>query len=651
MFVRGLPPETTIEDLIAHFSPRYALDKTTEYYPSKLTPFGSSIRLANSHFWWWLLFISPFVGWLVGALTDDPEKGAIGGLYSGLIIVAEFIWVNVRKKGNSPSFRKSPVELYDEEEKARKEKENAKEAKKRLKKLKRASLSSAKIYSTEEKKEDEEEEAEQEEKGDEKDPFRPNPRPVQDISNTGNAVYKGTWIAEISLVHPTGGVISKFKEKETSLKRMKVREVKLSKRGGDNASPAELKRMEKAKKRMEAKTKRLSQSVDPARAKDVTGAFIVFNCEESRNRCLEDYSETSNTFYRYFQHNHLKFTKGGKMHKLRVEQAPAPDLIFWENLHLTDGERLLRSIVTAVITILVLFSSFSLIYAVNLANEKAMAVIPNTDLCQQDLPTIIHGNRSYAENMKLVHNKTLDDLRCGGKAHITYKGYDYNSLGPFWVDVKTASDDKTRRYAVQRRTVIDIFRLLDSSNLNSTGDVFDYRLCDSPCMNTTGLTTTSTTSQMCGSVGCQLLLYKYAESTKNNQSEISYDFECTTYQEAMVQNCYCQQQLDELLPKKGFGAWNEMKRADGEGPLCGEFADAYFNAQYLAVAGALFIVAINVALKPIAKLLVHSEKHPNASAASLALVIKFTIAQFLNTAMIGLLINTKLNQRHVSEPL
>ena len=57
-------------------------------------------------------------------------------------------------------------------------------------------------------------------------------------------------------------------------------------------------------------------------------------------------------------------------------------------------------------------------------------------------------------------------------------------------------------------------------------------------------------------------------------------------------------------------------------------------------------VVINLALKEIAKFLVKFEKHPNAASASRALTMKITAAQFLNTAMIGLLMNTQLNQRH-----
>jgi len=48
VYVRGLPRDVTLEEIIAHFSPRYDLQKEeTKFYPTKLTPFGYSIRRIN----------------------------------------------------------------------------------------------------------------------------------------------------------------------------------------------------------------------------------------------------------------------------------------------------------------------------------------------------------------------------------------------------------------------------------------------------------------------------------------------------------------------------------------------------------------------------------------------------------------------------
>ncbi|GMH90869.1 hypothetical protein TrVE_jg1314 [Triparma verrucosa] len=589
VFVRGLPADVTLQDLIDHFSPMNALDKETPYYPSKLTPFGLSIRRATKYFWWWLLFVSPFVAWFVGAVTDDPEKGAIGGLWSGLIIVVDFAWTNYVQRGNKPLMRKSPVVLYDEEETARRKKERAKKEKKRAKaKAKKKVRVSATIYAEEEgKKEDDNEEKEYDPAND---VFRPNPRPVSDVSNTGNKIYLNTWIAEISLVHPTGGVIGKFKDKESSLKRMKVREVKLQKRGEiEGAGPKQNRKLAAAKLRMEAKTKRLTQSVKPENAGDVSAAFVIFNCEESKNRCLEDYSETGSFFFRYFQAKKLNLVKNGVSYKLRVESAPTPDLIFWENLHLEDAERFARGSFTAILTTAILLISFALIYVTNLYAKAAAAALPETALCQSILPTIIQGNRSFGDNPSLVHNKTLSESVCGGVGeHIAFEGYDYDSLNPFYIDFKETPESAKVKTPVQRSEVRDLFEeVLASANMSSSdlAEVSEYRLCDSQCINTS-----ATENDMCGSLGCQLLLYEnVVKSSVNNRSDVIHDFECTTYSEIMLQACYCQEKMNEMVAAKGMGAWSEMKDMDGEGPLCADFADNYFNAQILAISGALFM--------------------------------------------------------------
>ncbi|GMH80830.1 hypothetical protein TL16_g08713 [Triparma laevis f. inornata] len=615
-----------------------------------MTPFGLSIRRATKYFWWWLLFISPFVAWFVGAVTDDPAKGAFGGLWSGLIIVVDFAWTNYTQKGNKPTMRKSPVVLYDDEETARREKAKAKKAKEKVKKEKakektKKLTGSAKIYAEEQqkKKDDDEEENKEEEVYDpEKDAFRPNPRPVADCSNTGNKIYLNSWIAEISLVHPTGGVITKFKDKESSLKRMKVREVKLQKRGAENAGSKEERKLIAAKQRMGAKTKRLSESVKPENANDVIAAFVIFNCEESRNRCLEDYSETGNWFFRYFQAKKLNLVKNGVSYKLRVESAPTPDLIFWENLQLDDLERFARGVFTAIVTTALLFISFALIYVTNLYATAASDALPETTLCLSIIPTIVQGNRSFDEGIKYVHNKTLSESVCGaGGAYIALEGYDYDHLHPFHVDFKETPESEKVKQVVERSEVKGFFEEILAGN-HSEQEVFEYKLCDSVCLNAS-----ATENDMCGSLGCQLNVYENGVRTGvNNESEVFHDYECNTYSATMLQACYCQQRMDEMVAVKGIGAWSEMKDPDGEGPLCAEFADNFFNAQILAMAGALFIVVINLVLKEIARALVKVEKHPNASSASRALVMKITAAQFLNTAMIGLLMNAQLNQSH-----
>jgi len=281
VYVRGLPANTTIENLIEHFSPKYRLDEATPYYPSKLTPVGLSIRRANKYFWYWLLFVSPFAAWIVGEITGDDEKAAIAGAYSGLLIVADIVWTVWSKKGQTPSRRASPTEEYDEDmvsflksEKKQKEERGKKKEEEKVRKERRqnhrknhgknAKIADVEENAKEEDAKDDEEEGEEKEYDKATDLLRPNPQPVSDVSNTGNPVYKGTWIAEISLVHPTGGVIETFKSKESAIKRMKVREAKLKKRG---ESAKNKKKLESAQVEMERKQKKLASSIDPESAK------------------------------------------------------------------------------------------------------------------------------------------------------------------------------------------------------------------------------------------------------------------------------------------------------------------------------------------------------------------------------------------------
>ena len=320
VFVRNLPRDVTIEEVINHFSPRYDLQKEeTEYYPTKLTPFGYSVRRINKYFWWWLIFVSPFVGWLVAEFSD-AETGANASLWSGFILVLDFAWTNYRKIGENPEMRKAPWKEYDDA-RVKNEIKKAKREEKKKKKGGKKSSSSGAIAPKEDEK-DEEEEPPYDKTND---PFRPNQQPVLNTSNTGNSVYKGTWIAEVSLIHPTLTVIEPFKASEKQMKRMKIREAKLKKRQ-DSAKNKKL--LDKAKTRTEQKKERLMKAVDVSKTSEVNGAYIIFNCEESKDRCVEDYDCTENWFYRRFQPDYLKFKhRDGKSYNLRITKAPSPQLV------------------------------------------------------------------------------------------------------------------------------------------------------------------------------------------------------------------------------------------------------------------------------------------------------------------------------------
>ena len=54
---------------------------------------------------------------------------------------------------------------------------------------------------------------------------RPSPGPVNDTTNSKNALYHGLWVAQVALAHPTGKMTQAFmknQSKLTNLNKIKV---------------------------------------------------------------------------------------------------------------------------------------------------------------------------------------------------------------------------------------------------------------------------------------------------------------------------------------------------------------------------------------------------------------------------------------------
>lgn len=81
--------------------------------------------------------------------------------------------------------------------------------------------------------------------------------------------------------------------------------------------------------------------MDPSCKGKAIGAFIVFNCEDSQKRCVEEFEYSQHGYYRMFQPMHMRLPRADKKFgvPLRVDVATTPSLVYWENLHVSDGER------------------------------------------------------------------------------------------------------------------------------------------------------------------------------------------------------------------------------------------------------------------------------------------------------------------------
>jgi hypothetical protein len=105
-------------------------------------------------------------------------------------------------------------------------------------------------------------------------------------------------------------------------------------------------------RRAEARLEKLQQQLDEFDKKhaakltqdECIGAFVVFNCEDSRRYCLEDYARSTSWWGRLTQEPPLRF--GDKKVPIQVIPAPEPSDVIWENIEITPRGRFWRQMLT-----------------------------------------------------------------------------------------------------------------------------------------------------------------------------------------------------------------------------------------------------------------------------------------------------------------
>mgnify|MGYP004290300557 FL=1 len=122
-----------------------------------------------------------------------------------------------------------------------------------------------------------------------------------------------------------------------------------------------IRRLEKEKKAYneldEFKKKKVDKFDDQhniLEASSVIGAFVVFNNEQSRARCLVDYAGSENWFWRMTQIPPLRFQQ---KYKLTVTKARLPGDVVWENMEETCCSVCVRRTVTMIASLILIIGA------------------------------------------------------------------------------------------------------------------------------------------------------------------------------------------------------------------------------------------------------------------------------------------------------
>lgn len=158
---------------------------------------------------------------------------------------------------------------------------------------------------------------------------------------------------------------------------------------------------------------RLNDLLDDAPA---LAAFVCFEYNESFARCLEDYRFWSRFPFRLFAPRKM-FFKGRFLH---ITRAPEPDQIVWENIEVGRVWRALARLRTLFSIGVVLVVVYALFAAAAEVKVRYEALTPPTGLCHRALPQLYAGNESatdsYLASLRLTRpantQRTELDAQC-----------------------------------------------------------------------------------------------------------------------------------------------------------------------------------------------------------------------------------------------
>jgi hypothetical protein len=270
---------------------------------------------------------------------------------------------------------------------------------------------------------------------------------VTDTSHNHVNGYLGTWVADVSLVTKSNKLLTTYMAAEVMTESLRLARatVKMYSEGtplptGPNGKKREasMKQVDKIGSQLavlqESVKRRYGKKLNDSDERDLSyldqlcvgSAYVTFNCEESRIRCLQAYSGSTSWLIRAFQGPHLrfrcpaapgfhapegtevtldklgrlkwntwykdKFSRFGAGYTLIVEDAPDPSDVIHENLAITSRSRTIRQCITGIISILLVAIGLIIMVIAQGYSSAVAGKTPNLSLCNVDLPALFMGH-------------------------------------------------------------------------------------------------------------------------------------------------------------------------------------------------------------------------------------------------------------------
>lgn len=465
------------------------------------------------------------------------------------------------------------------------------------------------------------------------------------------ALYLNTWIAEVSIGHPTGGLLRTFLAMEVLTQSIaETRDLIETLEAEKRASPSTFKKRdekllqhsiklnEKQRAQLAKKTSRIKELKQAAPAKaakssssSVTNkqqlaratvtaaahaaktaatntqqafnwsacecAFVVFNNLESRRRCLQDYRMSTYSLTRKFQPPLLRFRNGA--FPLIVKPAPEPSNILWENLEVTGRGRFYRRSLTYVVTFVLLLISAMIISAAQSAQQQFADKLPPSGLCETKLPQVFYGSSAYAEKKTRWKLAWDDSAACApGAKH------------------------ETRYYIAYDNGIVNALNV-SSPVVNPTTTP---QRCLDPCVS-------EESSDVCSTLPC------FDQALQDSGHA------CETYAASHVLYCYCSSALASSIADVGY--IEGPKRLWHQYLPCRGYITDFAKKNGFIVMAAGVVLLVNLSMDVLLRAFADFERHESESAKASGTALKLFAAQFLNTAVVVLLVNASLGLARV----
>ncbi|TYZ57587.1 hypothetical protein PybrP1_013208 [[Pythium] brassicae (nom. inval.)] len=481
---------------------------------------------------------------------------------------------------------------------------------------------------------------------------------LADTTSVTKALYLNTWVAEVSIGHPTGGLLRTFLSMEAltqsiakarglhdTLREEKTQSPSAFRSRDEKLLEATVKRLDTLCEQLEkkkSKIKELQHAAPATRAAKAGGgadaaraalkhqapmnkqqlaratvtaaakaakvaatnterafdwdacdcAFVVFNNVESRRRCLQDYRLSTARLAHRFQPALLRFRDG--QFPLVVRPAPEPSDILWENLEVTGRGRFYRRSLTNFVTFLLLLVSAVIISAAQSAHQQFEDKAPPSGLCETKLPQVFYGSSAYTEKKtrwKLVWDET--------------------------VSCPPGAQHEVRYHIAYENGVVNAFNF-SRPVVNATAAP---QRCVEPCIS-------EASDDACNTLPC-------FDQALQDSGEV-----CETYVASHVLYCYCSTALVTSIKDLGYiegpkTLWRQYV------PCRGYIKDFAKKNGFIVMAAGVVIV-VNMLMDVILRAFADFERHYSESSKASGIALKLFAAQFLNTAIVVLVVNASL---------